>query len=217
MMKPLLPVVVLVSLSVAALNAQIAGGDAIEVTGINADYATTPEFNFKYGPKGKAAKNRDWLEIETTFNWQPKPGPNAPKYLDELTFNYYVLLNNPNYRDANTGAQGALLVGRSVLTAVSAGKGLHTVIYVSPRTLDRFFDGKPPASASGAVKEASVVVTRQGQVVAYYTTSGKAQQNWWNTFPPIQGYLLNKNETPFAPLAWDYYEPLKASPSGSGF
>jgi hypothetical protein len=28
------------------------------------------------------------------------------------------------------------------------------------------------------------------------------------------GYVLNKNETPFAPLVWDYYEAIKTRPAG---
>lgn len=218
MMKPLLPIVILAAFSAVSASAQT-GQAEIEVTGVTADYVTTPDFSFQYGPKGKKTKNRDWLEIETTFNWQPRPGPTTPRFLDELTFNYYVLLNNPNFRDPATGNQAkpTLLVGRSVLTAVAAGKGLKTVVYISPRTLDRFFDGKQPATANAAVKEVTVTVTRGGQLVGYLS-QGKFAPDWWNQFQPnVSGYILNKNETPFAPLAWDYYEPLKAQPQASGF
>jgi hypothetical protein len=31
----------------------------------------------------------------------------------------------------------------------------------------------------------------------------------------VNGYVLNKNETPFAPLVWDYYEAIKARPAGN--
>jgi len=29
--------------------------------------------------------------------------------------------------------------------------------------------------------------------------------------PQISGFVLNKNETPFAPLYWDRYEQIKVS------
>ncbi|HEY5792709.1 MAG TPA: Amuc_1102 family pilus-like protein, partial [Chthoniobacterales bacterium] len=218
-MNPLLPVVVLTTLSLLPASAQLAQGDLVEVTGVTVDYVTTPEFSFQFGPKGKKTKNREWLEIETTFNWQPRPSPSAPRFLDELTVNYYILLNNPGFRDPSTGglAKATLLTGRSTLTAVAAGKGLKTVVYISPRTLDRFFDGKQPATAGSAVKEVSVAVTRGGQLVGYLS-QGKFPPNWWNDFQPnVQGYVLNKNETPFAAVAWDYYEPLKAQQTPGGF
>ena len=213
MVKSLLPAIVLTTLSLSPLLAQLGQSD-VTVSSISSEYTTTPEFSFQYGPKGKKTKSREWLEVEVTFDWQPKGGPQAPKFLDELTFNYYILLNNPGFQDAAGGLKGpTLLVGKSVLTAISAGKGLKTVVYISPRTLDRFFDGKQPSTANAAAKEVTVVVTRQGQPVGYLS-QGKFAMNWWNPYPPIQGYVLNKNETPFAPIAWDYYEPLKAQQTG---
>ena len=80
-------------------------------------------------------------------------------------------------------------------------------MYVSPRTLERFFDGKPPASKEIAVIDIGVTITRQGQVVAEKVLKG--QGAWWTQIQQTTGYLLNKNETPFAPLYWDYYEALK--------
>jgi hypothetical protein len=44
--------------------------------------------------------------------------------------------------------------------------------------------------------------------------SWKGKGQWWSTMQQVNGYVLNKNETPFAPLAWDYYEAIKARPGG---
>jgi len=32
---------------------------------------------------------------------------------------------------------------------------------------------------------------------------------WFTALPPIAGFVLNKNETPFAPLYWDRYAQIK--------
>jgi len=32
---------------------------------------------------------------------------------------------------------------------------------------------------------------------------------WFIALPPIAGFVLNKNETPFAPLYWDRYAQIK--------
>jgi hypothetical protein len=76
------------------------------------------------------------------------------------------------------------------------------------------FDGKLPANADQAVHDIGVTLSKQGQVVA--TTSWKSKTGeWWPSFQQTPGFVLSKNETPFAPLAWDYYEAVK--PKGPGF
>ncbi len=42
----------------------------------------------RYDKRGARAKS--WLEIEVSFEWQPRL--RDPKFTDELTFNYYILL-----------------------------------------------------------------------------------------------------------------------------
>jgi hypothetical protein len=78
--------------------------------------------------------------------------------------------------------------------------------------LERFFEGKIPNSASSTVVDVGVTITKQGQLVAESSWKGRGQ--WWTTLQQVSGYVLNKNETPFAPLAWDYYEAIKARPAG---
>ena len=87
---------------------------------------------------------------------------------------------------------------------------MHSSVYVSPRTLERFFDGKIPANAELALVDVGVTITKQGQQVA--STSWKSKSGeWWRDrkFQQVPGFVLNKSETPFAPLAWDYFEAIK--------
>lgn len=178
-----------------------------QITRITPDLVTTPDYNISYGPKNKkVAKNKDFVELEVSFDWQPKA--QKPQFLDELTVNYYVLLNNKS----KEYPKGTLLTGSVVHTAIPQGKGLHSVMYISPRTLERFFDGKAPSTASSAVVDVGVTITQQGQLVAEKSLKGRGK--WWEDYQAVQGYVLNKNETPFAPLAWDYYEAIKARPAG---
>jgi hypothetical protein len=39
----------------------------------------------------------------------------------------------------------------------------------------------------------------------------RARPQWYATLPAVTGLLMNKNETPFAPLYWDRYEQIKAT------
>lgn len=202
-----------VAIALAAAIAAPAFGQAnnsgLEITKIESVFEKTPEFSISIGPK-RRSNSKDWLFVEVEFTYEPK-GPTAPKFLDELTFNYYILLNN-----RTPAALPTLLTGSVVHTAIMPGKGMRSAAFVSPRTIERFFDGKAPANANQAVMAVGVTITRQGQVVAELSTGeGKGRPQWWNQFqqaPP--GFVLNKNETPFAPLFSDYFEALKAKPAG---
>lgn len=177
------------------------------ISKITPDLVTTPEYNVSFGPKNKkVAKNKDFLEVEVSFDWQPRD--KKPEFLDELTFNYYILLNNKSRENP----EGTLLTGSVTHIAIPQAKALNSVMYVSPRTLERFFEGKSPGTASAAVVDVGVTITKQGQLVAEASWKGRGQ--WWTQLQQVPGYVLNKNETPFAPLAWDYYEAIKARAPG---
>src|ERR1700704_980136 len=106
---------------------------------IEPDFLVSPGYSGpRYDKRGK--KPRDWLEVEVTFEWQPRL--RDPRYTDELTFNYYILLKNTS----SQYPQGTLLVGSVTHTSIPQEKDMHSVVYISPRTLERFFEGKVPAS-----------------------------------------------------------------------
>jgi len=197
----------LVLATVAASAVQAQQNTEFQIVKITPDLVTTPEYSISYGPKNKkVTKNKDFIELEVSFDWQPKA--KLPQFLDDLTLNYYVLLNNKSKEQP----KGTLLIGSVTHTAIPQAKGMNSVMYISPRTLERFFDGKAPGTVSSAIVDVGVTVTKQGQLVAEKSWKGKGQ--WWSNLEQVNGYVLNKNETPFAPLAWDYYEAIKARPAG---
>lgn len=205
MKRPLLLIALAIVCSTKAM-AQNAGSD-FSIVKITPDLVITPEYNVNFGPKNKkVTKNKEFLEAEVTFDWQPRD--KTAKFLDEVTINYFILLNNESRENKN----GTLLAGSVTHVAIPNAKGLNSVMYVSPRTLERFFDGKPPTTASAAVKDIGVTITKQGQLVAEGSWKGRGQ--WWSSLQQVNGYVLNKSETPFAPLAWDYYEAIKSRPAG---
>jgi hypothetical protein len=178
-----------------------------KIVKITPDLVTTPEYNINFGPKSKKVpRNKEFLEVEVSFDWQPREA--KPEFLDEVSFNYYILLNDKSRENP----KGTLLTGSVTHVAIPQAKGMNSVMYVSPRTLERFFGGKAPSTAPAAVVDVGVTITRQGQLVAEASWKGRGQ--WWNELQQVSGYVLNKNETPFAPLVWDYYEAIKTRPAG---
>jgi hypothetical protein len=114
-----------------------------------------------------------------------------------------VLLSNKSV----AAPQGTLLSGQVTHTAIPVQNDLRSVMYVSPRSLERFFDGKIPSSQDSAIVDIGVTITRQGQIVAEKSLKGSGE--WWPQFQQTPGYLLDKTQTPFAPLYSDYYEAVK--------
>jgi hypothetical protein len=161
----------------------------------------TPGISSDAVPKASGAAKK-WMAIEVWFSWKPRLIKD--KYSDDLVFNYYVLLSN---RSA-TNPTGTLLSGQVIHSDIPANEpDLKSVMYISPRTLERFFDGRMPTSKETAIVDIGVTISKQGQVVA--SKSFKGSGNWWSLYKPTDGYLLNKTETPFAPLYWNYYEAAK--------
>jgi hypothetical protein len=204
----LLSAVQAVAISLCCITATIAQtASEVTVSKIDPQLVTAPAISYS-GAGSKVVTPKKWAEIETTFCWQPV-NP-AGKYTDDLVVNYYILLNNKGAQYP----QGALLTGQTALSSVPAksldpGNGqLKTVIYISPRTLERLFGGKSPTDMNSAITDIGVTFSKQGQVVFQKSLRSTAGA-WWPQFQQVPGNLLNKADTPFAPLNWDYYEGVK--------
>jgi len=218
-LKPLVSVAAFVMLASLPLAAQQEAAPPppnteFTITKIDTAFQNSP------GTSGSGYDKRvrdtgQWLEVEVTFNWQPRVL--EPKYLDDLTISYFVLLKNPS----KESPAGTLLVGKVEHINVAQGKDLKSVMYVSPKSLQRLFDGKIPVNVKQTVAGAGAELLLGGAVVAGFATDGRGADKarpwaWWDAEmfkDKKSGVLLNKLETPFAPLAWDYHEEIKSTPA----
>ena len=67
--------------------------------------------------------------------------------------------------------------------------------------------GNRPATPN-AVQNIAVQIVQQGAVKDEMSTAHAAPQ-WYAAMPQLTGFVLNKSQTPFAPLYWDRYEQIK--------
>lgn len=163
-------------------------GSEFQITKISRNFITAPQFTYT-GAQQYAANQRDrWLEVEVEF-------AAAPEFVDELTFKYYILVG------------GKLLTGEVTHTNIAGGRDIRSVMYVSPKSLARVMGNRPLAPNS--VQNVAVQLVQQG-AVKHELSAERAQPNWYATLPQVAGVVLNKNETPFAPLYWDRYEQIKS-------
>jgi len=179
-------------LSSAALAQAVAvGPGSVKITKVEIAGVKTPEYQIVGGPQ-KRSKTGTWLEIEVAFETKVED-------IDELTFNYNVLIEK------------SLLDGSVTHVNIPKGTEHYSVMYISPRALEKLVGGKPFTAAS--IGNAWITVSRQGQVLDAPAANAKAayKPTAMPNLPHLAGLLLNKNETPFAPLFYDRYEAIRAA------
>jgi hypothetical protein len=181
--------VVFVSLGLLCCDAaaQNRAGAEFQITKVNRNLITTPQYTYTGAQQYSANQREPWLEVEVDFN-------SAPEFTDDLTFKYFILFN------------GRLLSGEVTHTNIAAGRDHKSVMYVSPKTLARFAGGRP--ITANMVQNIAVQIVQQGAVKDELTLVRGAAR-WFASMPQVSGFVLNKNETPFAPLYWDRYEQIK--------
>lgn len=211
MMKRLLAVA---ALTFAVASPVFAQQQKLEIKSIDIDgNALTPEYNIGVGPQKKAPSQK-WLWVEVGFTYQVAGRDVKP--LDDLKFTFYILLDDKSRENP----KGTLLVGSVNLTGVMPGGPSdvkRTVMLVSPQVLKRYFGGKVPSNLNSATQAIGVTASVQGQIVDQKSIGlGQGKNDWWTQFqqgPP--GLVLSKDQTPFAPLFYDYFEATKPQAAGA--
>ena len=179
-------VALLLFCDVRIVSAQTRGVD-FQLTKITKNLVTTPQFTYNGGQQYPTNQRDRWLEVEVEF-------AAAPDFTDELTFKYFILLN------------GKLLTGEVTHVNIPAGRENRSVMYVSPGALTRFNGNR--ALTPNAVQNVAVQIVQKGATkdeLSFTRTPGQ----WYAGLPAVTGLVLNKNETPFAPLYWDRYQQIK--------
>ena len=190
----------IVFLPLSTLTAQEGQGPVkVELGKIEINEQMTPRYEFK-GTKDKRDRQQTWLEIEVPF--QAKMA-GSDDYINELQFDYYVLFDAKD-------KQGRRAIYTATVNHINVPKdeATYSVVYISPISLGRIFGkGKMPKSTAVAV---AVEVKSVGTLVGGDVTKGKSSKWWRNPqFPRNTGVVLNKSQTPFAPLWWDRYPEVK--------
>jgi len=149
----------------------------------------SPQVSFNFGPvQHPQPKAQQWLEVEVSFE-------SNIDWTDELTVKYFILL------------AGQCLTGEVTHIDIPKGRDLYSVMYVSPKTIARILNGKQLTSLD--IQDVGVQLVSKGQVLVTKSYKAQGDQQWWQNQPQVTGKVLNKNQTPFAPLIWDRYEQIK--------
>ncbi len=215
MKKPLAPVKLLAAAILCCMAATPLFAESAPVPvikEIKGEFLGSPDIP-GYAKKGSSGKKAQWLEVDVKFD-MPQKDKDGPKFGDELTVNYFILLNN---KDSSEDGKATLLTGAITHVDIHFDKDLHVGAFVSPQTLARFFNDNTPNTANQAFINIGVTISDATGVIARHDQKngdiGTSKTPWWENsdkYNVVSDRVLSKDATPFAHLAWDYYLPLKA-------
>jgi hypothetical protein len=189
MKRTILISAIILSAIVTTAMAQPRAAVDFQLLKINTNFISSPQFTYTGAEQFQADQRERWLEVEVTFAC-------APEFTDELTLKYFILFN------------GKLLTGEVTHVNIPAGRDNRSVMYVTPKTLQRLMLGR--TITNNALQNTAVQLMQQGALKDEISAQRAAAQ-WYATLPQVSGLVLNKNETPFAPLYWDRYCQIKTA------
>ncbi|MFT6863462.1 MAG: hypothetical protein ACJAVK_002023 [Akkermansiaceae bacterium] len=147
----------------------------------------------------KNFKPKDWLEIEVKLKVDRLVNEPVDKYLDQIKVNWHVVVKGQDRK--------AYKISKTVTHVnIPTDEEVYVSIYLSPNTLKRI-TGKARAGKND-LEAVGGEIELNGAMVGFFTFG--EQNGWWrkplkkveatSKFP-----LLDKTQTPFAPLWYDRY------------
>jgi len=189
----------MIALSLSSVLAQEVSQEVkVVIKGVKAQAQNTPQFNVQ-NMVDKRWRPKTWLELDVEFEARKAVNPNDKSpVVESLEFKYFVGLNK------NT-AEGKPVVLTATITYnnIIEKEQAHALAFAAPAALSRILE--KPNFTTADVKAIGVEVYRGGALAGWYTSSGGAR--WWENmdqFSTVDGVLLPKSKTPFAPLWGDY-------------
>ena len=161
--------------------------DVLRIRNLDAQMVRAPEYHATN--TSPTRRQREWLEIRVDFQTRPD-------WIDELTFTYYVVLQNR--RPEPNQPEFTLYTGQSAYVNIARTNDGRSTVYVHPSTVERF----------GRLYRVGVVVTSAGRTLAM-ESAPTGEGRWWEQLPPQQGYVLSRMETPFAMVNFNDFEMAK--------
>jgi hypothetical protein len=158
-----------------------------------------PEYTFRNLSK-TTARAREWGRVRLSYR-------TMPEWIDELQVDYYVLLKN-NKREKEEKPPFTLLEGSVTYTDVKKGDDHLSEAFLHPNTIERY----------GEIVAVAVEVRYEGETVRLTENSkskAPVKGKWWILLrddPKVvskDGYVLNRNHTPFVLANHNAYEPIR--------
>lgn len=176
----------------------------VDIKDVKIESIETPQIQASNLP-AKSWRPKKWMQVDVHFNAKKAKTVDTNPYIDALEFKYYISLNVVD------PVSKKFMVLTSTINYVNISSKelqLHAMAFVSPAAINRLL-GKTDFTTSD-IKAIGIEVSFGGQIVGGHSQpAGK----WWedlSKFSVVDGNLLPKNKTPFAPFWGDYDVDVKA-------
>lgn len=179
----------LLPLELLAQQAGGSGDNQLRIRRLEADMVRAPSYQISGGQR--SMRSRDWLQVQTQFETRPE-------WIDELTFTYHIVLRNP--RPGPNTPEFVLFRGESAYVNIARTREGQSTVFLHPSTVERF----------GSVFRVGVVITSQGRVLGM-ESSPSADGRWWEQLTPREGFVMRRNQTPWAFVNVDDFEAIRPS------
>ena len=158
---------------------------AIEVTSNN----RTPDYSYSGSSSEANITPGNWAKILVKFDTDAE-------WTDQLEMKFYIVVKNQK------NSAFTMFTGSYVYSDIPKGRGRQVAVYLRPRTTERY----------GAPERAAVEFYLKGELVAIGGFPEDSKQPWWRSaaLRSIEGYLLDRSQTPYANIAFDNYEIPRA-------
>lgn len=175
----------------------------VDIKDVKFESMETPQFQVSNVP-AKSWRPKKWMQVDVHFSAKKAKAVDPNPSIDALEFKFYIGLN------AADPATKKPIVLTSTINYVNISTKelqLHALAFVSPAAIARLLGKTDFINAD--IKAVGIEVSYGGQLVG-----GHAQPaaKWWedlSKFTVIDGNLLPKNKTPYAPLWGDYDVDVK--------
>lgn len=174
---------------------------AIRILDLDIQHKESPEFQAMSNPR--ATREYKWCQI--TVEYEARGGQRG--WLDEVALDWYVFISPKSAKP--------FLLKRSVTYVdVETAKGAahHAVIYIRPAFIRRYY-GDDRIGKSDIAVYLRTKVNGEDSDTFQESKSKSLRGSWWEAREPRVNVrddeLMTRDETPFAPLDYDFYEHLK--------
>jgi hypothetical protein len=159
----------------------------IAIRKVDGGKIATPIFAVKGPATPGGGRAKEWFQIYAEYD-------SDPDWIDELSFTFYVLVKGKT-KDAPAFS---LFKGETSYIHIASGKKHIADMFLHPNIIARF----------GDVERVAIEVRQGGRVLE---RGGKPAltEPWWERLAPVEGVLLNRNQTPFSLVNIDDFEIIK--------
>jgi len=204
-MKAILTLILTLTL-IPALDAQQSVHRA-KILKIQGQSQQTPEFQVS-GPRDKATNPRYWIEIEAEIEVETT---DPSGFIPELEAQWFAVILDKHSK------KPVRLLGKTTFKNLrTKDKKIFISAYIEPDTLERLTGSSKPSDSdiegyALTISGAGIVTEgRHGEGLSKATVEKEAK--WWITWQgqSLDGLIVPKSKTPFAPLWTDRYPTEKA-------